>query len=315
MVIGIDIGGTNTKFGLVDETGKILLYGEMKTTGYAEPKIYVDALASHLQPLFEKAGGKANISGIGVGAPNGNLHTGCIEYAANLVWPGIIPITQLIRDATGLPTTLTNDANAAAMGEMQYGQAKGMSDFIMITLGTGVGSGIIANGKLVVGHNGFAGELGHTLIRPGGRLHPRTGLRGTLESYAGAAGIVTTALELMQSEAIPTRLSEVPPEQLTVKIIFDYAQQGDAVARKTFHQTAEILGEAFANFVLALAPEAIILFGGITHAGELLRQPIVETMEKHLLKVFQNQVKILFSALPESDTAVLGAAGLVKRGS
>ncbi|MBX2887895.1 MAG: ROK family protein [Ferruginibacter sp.] len=311
MIIGIDIGGTNTKFGLVGKDGEIAFRGSMQTTGYAQPKEYTEALVHHIQPLFEKAGGKENIKGIGIGAPNGNMYSGCIEYAANLGWEGIIPIASWINESTGLPVSLTNDANAAAMGEMHYGQGKGMQDFIVITLGTGVGSGIVANGKLIAGHNGFAGELGHTIIRPGGRLHPGTHLVGSLEMYAGAAGIVMTAIELAQSNTLPTQLNYINPKELTVKQLFEYAKKDDPVAIRTFELTGEILGEAFSNFVHTLAPEAIILFGGVTHAGELLRQPIIRSMEKHLLKVFQNQVKILYSTLPESDAAIVGAAGLI----
>ena len=311
MVIGIDIGGTNTKFGVVNSAGKILAKGEMKTTGYAQPKNFVDDLKIHLQPMIEEHGGKNNFLGIGIGAPNGNFYSGCIEHAANLEWKGIVPFTDLISSAFDIPAFLTNDANAAAMGEMQYGAAKGMKDFIVITLGTGVGSGIVANGKLIIGHDGFAGELGHTVLRPGGRLHPGTGLKGCLEMYCSAGGVVTNALELLATDPTPSILRDIDPQKLTSKQIFECAQKGDQTAIKTFEYTGELLGEALANFVMFSSPEAIILFGGLTKAGEMVRKPTKESMEKHLLKVFQNKVKILFSELDEADAAILGAGGLV----
>ncbi|RYZ20970.1 MAG: ROK family protein, partial [Sphingobacteriales bacterium] len=211
MVIGIDIGGTNTKFGVVSSSGKILTKGEMKTTGYAQPKTFVDDLKAQLQPMIDEFGGKNNFRGIGIGAPNGNFYSGCIEHAANLQWKGIVPIAEFIRSSFEIPAFLTNDANAAAMGEMQYGAAKGMKDFIVITLGTGVGSGIVANGKLIIGHDGFAGELGHTVLRPGGRLHPGTGLKGCLEMYCSAGGVVTNALELLATDPTPSMLRDIDP--------------------------------------------------------------------------------------------------------
>ncbi len=311
MVIGIDIGGTNTKFGVVNSAGKIHAKGEMKTTGYAQPKSFVDDLKADLQPMIDEYGGKNNFLGIGIGAPNGNYYSGCIEHAANLEWKGIVPIAELISSSFEIPAFLTNDANAAAMGEMRYGAAKGMKDFIVITLGTGVGSGIVANGKLIIGHDGFAGELGHTVLRPGGRLHPGTGLKGCLEMYCSAGGVVANALELLAIDPTPSLLREVDPQKLTSKQIFEYAQRGDQTAIKTFEYTGELLGEALANFVMFSSPEAIILFGGLTKAGEMVRKPTKESMEKHLLKVFQNKVKILFSELDEADAAILGAAGLV----
>ncbi len=312
LAIGIDIGGTNTKFGIVDMRGKILLKGEMKTNGYEQPKYFVDDLAANILPLLNECGGKDKVLGIGIGAPNGNYYSGCIEHAANLAWKGIIPMAKMISESLGLPAWLTNDANAAALGEMKYGAAKGMKHFIVITLGTGVGSGIVIDGKLVLGSDGFAGELGHTILRPGGRLHTGTGLKGSLEMYCSAGGVVENAMELLAIDPSPSLLRDFEGE-LTARNIFDAAQEGDQTAVKAFEYTGELLGEALANFVMFSSPEAIILFGGLANAGEMIRKPAQESMEKNLLKVFQNKVKILFSQLDEADAAILGASGLVGR--
>lgn len=311
LAIGIDIGGTNTKFGIVTSSGKILTKGEMLTTGHAYPKPYVEELKIRLQPMINECGGKGNFKGIGIGAPNGNMFSGCIEYAANLEWEGVVPIAAMVAEAFSIPALLTNDANAAAMGEMHYGAARGLKDFIVITLGTGVGSGIVTNGKLLLGHDGFAGELGHTVLRPGGRLHPGTGLRGCLEMYCSAGGLVTNALEILGEDDSPSMLRDIIEENLTAKKIFECANQGDKLSIKSFEYTGELLGEALANFVLFSSPKAIILFGGLARAGEMIRKPAKANMEKHLLKVFQNKVDILFSELDEADAAILGAAGIV----
>jgi glucokinase len=263
-----------------------------------------------LYPLIEKAGGVGRIKGIGVGAPNGNFYTGNIEYAANLVWRGIVPMSKLLKDKFQLPVTLTNDANAAAIGEMMYGAAKDMKDFIMITLGTGVGSGIVCSGKLVYGHDGFAGELGHSIIIPGGRLHEGTKKYGSLESYASATGVRLTALELLQGNR-DSLLRNYLPEEIDSKKVFEAAEQGDELAIEIFNFTGKILGTALANFVMFSSPEAIILFGGLTKAGDLILKPTREHMEANLIQVFQNKVKILFSHLKESDAAILGASALV----
>lgn len=311
LLIGIDIGGTNTKFGVVDVNGSILEKGEMKTTGHAQPKSFVEELKTKVFRMIDAHGGKDRFNGIGIGAPNGNYKSGCIEHAANLEWKGIVPIASIISEAFNLPAKLTNDANAAAMGEMRYGAAKGMKDFILITLGTGVGSGIVANGQLITGHDGFAGELGHTVIRPGGRLHPGTGLSGSLEMYCSAGGIVATAMELLASEDSQSILRNIPENELSPFLISESAAKGDEIALKTFDYTGAVLGEALANFIMFSSPEAIILFGGITKSGELIRQPVVKSMEANLLKVFQNKVKLIFSELDEADAAILGAAALM----
>lgn len=251
------------------------------------------------------------MKGIGVGAPNGNYYTGTIEYAPNLPWKGIIPLAKLIEEKFGLPVTLTNDANAAAIGEMMYGAAKGMNDFIMITLGTGVGSGIVANGKLIYGHDGFAGELGHTIVIPDGRLHKGTGKKGSLESYASATGVTLTAIEMLESSKEKSLLREIPYDKLDSKAVYEAAIQGDNLAIQIFEFTGKILGLALANAVMFSSPEAIILFGGLTKAGELILKPTKEHMEANLIKVFQNKVRILISHLKESDAAILGASALV----
>src|SRR5580704_17602997 len=217
LAIGIDIGGTGTKFGIVDRNGNVLFSSEITTRGHAQVEGFIDDLYDHMAVLIDKAGGSGRIRGIGVGAPNGNYYSGNVEYAPNLPWRGIIPLAKLIQNKFQLPTILTNDANAAAIGEMMYGAAKGMKDFIMITLGTGVGSGIVANGKLIYGHDGFAGELGHTIIIPNGRLHEGTGKRGPLEVYASATGVKLNAIEILHNSDEPSLLRDVPPEQLDSK--------------------------------------------------------------------------------------------------
>ncbi|MDZ4070699.1 MAG: ROK family protein [Sediminibacterium sp.] len=311
LAIGIDIGGTGTKFGIVDRVGNVLFSSEMSTRKHAEVETFIDELYHHLSDLIAKAGGVGRMKGIGVGAPNGNYYTGTIEYAPNLPWKGIIPLAKMIEDKFKLPVTLTNDANAAAIGEMMYGAAKGMNDFIMITLGTGVGSGIVANGKLVYGHDGFAGELGHTIIIPDGRMHDGTGKKGSLESYASATGVRLTTLELLEKSDQPSWLRNVPVDEIDSKKVYDAAMEGDELAKSIFEYTGKILGLALANFVMFSSPEAIVLFGGLTKAGDLILKPTRESMEENLIQVFQNKVKILVSHLKESDAAILGASALV----
>ena len=310
--IGIDIGGTNTKFGIVNHRGDISNVGEISSTNHDDINDFIDELYSMIKPAIKSVGGLEVIKGIGVGAPNGNYYTGTIDYAPNLQWRGIIPIAKMITNKFNKPCTLTNDANAAAIGELMYGAARGMRDFIMITLGTGVGSGIVANGQLIYGHDGFAGELGHTIIRPGGRLHWGTGMKGSLETYASATGIVITAKELLAERVNDdSLLRKLSNEEITSKKICEAAIKGDAIANEVFQVTGHILGEALANFVMFSSPEAIILFGGVIKAGKLLLDPTRESMEKNLLPIFQNKVKLLFSELKESDAAILGASALV----
>ena len=310
LAIGIDIGGTGTKFGIVDRDGNVLFTGEMSTKKHKDIEGYIDELHGHLGELIEKAGGIGRIRGIGVGAPNGNFYTGNIEYAPNLPWSGIIPIAKMMSDKFKLPVTLTNDANAAAIGEMMYGAAKGMRDFIMITLGTGVGSGIVANGQLIYGHDGFAGELGHTIVIPDGRIHQGTKKRGSLESYASATGVRLTALEMLENSTEDSLLRAADKETLDSKVVYDAAIKGDKLALEIFEFTGKILGLALANAVMFSSPEAIILFGGLTKSGDLILKPTRKHMEENLIQVFQNKVKILVSHLKESDAAILGASAL-----
>lgn len=310
LAIGIDIGGTNTKFGIVNHRGDILEKGEIKTDEYPNVHSFIDALHEKLAPMLEKHGTGAVLKGIGMGAPNGNYYTGKIEYAPNLHWQGVVPIAQLTTEKFGVTCKLTNDANAAAMGEMMYGAARGMKDFIMITLGTGVGSGIVANGHMIYGHDGFAGELGHIVVRPGGRKHWSTNAQGSLEAYCSATGITITAKKL-RAENPKSLLNEIPEEEIDSKAVYDAAMKGDATAIEVFRYTGQILGEALANFIMFSSPEAIILFGGVIKSGDFILNPTREHMEKNLLPIFQNKVRLVFSELKEADAAILGASALV----
>ena len=309
-VIGIDMGGTNTAFGIVDARGEILKRGAIKTAKHDDVNLYIDELYNGLLPLIEEAGGIDKIKGIGMGAPNGNFYTGNIEFAPNLPWKGVIPVAKLLAEKFKVPAAVTNDANAAAVGEMTYGAARGMKDFIMITLGTGVGSGIVANGQLIYGHDGFAGELGHTtIVRNNGRLCG-CGKYGCLETYTSATGVARTAREILETRKDDSLLRSIPLESITSKDVFEAAEKGDAIAKEIFEFTGRMLGEAFADFVAFSAPEAIILFGGLTKAGDLILNPIRENMEKNLLKIWKGKIKLLFSSLSEADSAVLGASAL-----
>jgi glucokinase len=310
--IGIDVGGTTTKFGVVNNKGEILVQGRIPSNEHDFIEDFIQELFLKLSPMINDVGGIENIIGIGMGAPNGNIYSGTIEYAPNLKWKGIIPMADLIAKKFGVPAKLTNDANAAAVGEMMYGCTKNMKHFITITLGTGVGSGIVIDGKIVVGHDGFAGELGHTIIRPGGRIHKNTGMRGSLESYASATGVRETAIELLtQFPDKESLLRNYTINELTSQTVFECAMQGDPIANEIFEFTGQILGESLANFVMFSSPEAIVLFGGLTKAGNLLLNPTRQAMEANLLPIFKNKVKLIFSELNESDAAILGASALV----
>ena len=307
--VGIDIGGTNTVFGIVDEQGHILSHDGIKTKDYPDINVYADTVAGHLRSLIEAAGGIELINGIGVGAPNANYYTGQIEQAPNLPWKGTVPLARMLRERLPLPVTLTNDANAAALGEMTYGVARGMKDFIMITLGTGVGSGIVINGRLVYGHDGFAGELGHVIVRHGGRLCG-CGRRGCLETYCSATGIVRTVHEMLSSTDTPSLLRDIPLDKVTSKDIYDAAEQGDKLALEIFRFTGTVLGEAFADFIAFSSPEAIVLFGGLAKAGEYIMAPIREAMDANVMSIYKGKTRLLPSALTDSDAAVLGASAL-----
>ena len=310
--VGIDVGGTTTKFGIVNNEGEIIEQDRIPSNEHDIVEDFIDDLYDKLMPMIERAGGVKNFIGIGMGAPNGNIYTGTIEYAPNLKWKGIIPIADLIHKKFGLNTKLTNDANAAAMGEMMYGACKNRKHFITITLGTGVGSGIVIDGKIVVGHDGFAGELGHTIIRPGGRLHNGTGLRGSLESYASATGVRDTAIEMLtRHPEQASLLRNYSLNELTSESVYECAMQGDNIANQIFEFTGQILGESLANFIMFSSPAAIVLFGGLTKSGNLLLNPTRKHMEANLLPIFKNKVELIFSELKESDAAILGASALV----
>lgn len=310
--IGIDIGGTNTYFGLVDREGKILLKDVVKTLDFSDPKELVDVVSEKINSslaLLLPAAADSELIGVGVGAPNANYFRGTIENAPNLKWKGVVPLAEFFTEKLKIPAVLTNDANAAALGEMYFGGAKKMKDFIFITLGTGLGSGIVVNGQLVYGHDGFAGELGHTIIIQHGR-QCGCGRKGCLEQYCSATGIVNTYLEILKSEN-HNALKEVDISSITSKYIYEMALKGDEAAFYAFNYTGELLGFALANSVAYTSPEAIFLFGGLVKAGEMLFNPTQLSFEKNLLNNYKGKVKILPSSLPENDAAILGAASLI----
>ncbi|MDL2303476.1 ROK family protein, partial [Dysgonomonas sp. OttesenSCG-928-D17] len=276
---------------------------------YREINDYVNHLSAGVQEIIDQVGGTGNIKGIGVGAPNGNFFTGCIEFAPNLPWKGVIPLAQMLTDKLNIPVALTNDANAAAIGEMTYGAARGMKDFIVITLGTGVGSGIVVNGQLVYGHDGFAGELGHTTAIRDGRMCG-CGKKGCLETYSSATGVARTAREYLENKKDPSLLRELDPAEITSKDVYDAAIKGDKLAKEIFEFTGQVLGESFADFVAFSSPEAIILFGGLIKSGKFIFDPVRKHMEESMLPIYRNKIKLLMSELKESDAAVLGASAL-----
>ncbi len=309
-VVGIDIGGTNSVIGLVSRDGQVIATTSIKTQSYPEFSQYADALSDAIKSLIDANGGIEKVQGVGVGAPNANFYSGNIEYAANLPWKGIVPFAKEISKRVGLPVSLTNDANAAAIGEMTYGVARGMKDFIMITLGTGVGSGIVANGQMIYGHDGFAGELGHCIVMRNGR-QCGCGNCGCLETYASATGVARTAREFLEKRANEdSLLRKIPVKDITSKDVFDAAKGGDQLAKDIFAFTGEILGQSLADFVKFSSPEAFVLFGGLAKSGDLLIEPIKKAMEANLMPIFRNKVKILLSGMKEADAAVLGASAL-----
>jgi len=314
--IGIDIGGTNTAFGIVDRRGEILFQDRIHTREYDQPETFIEAIRQHLAPHIDPLG-KDHFSGIGAGAPNANYYSGAIELAPNLSWKGTIPLRQLLHDAFDLPVTITNDANATAIGEMIYGSAKGMKDFIIITLGTGVGSGFVANGQLIYGHDGFAGELGHVIAVRDGRACG-CGRKGCLETYSSATGIVRTALEWLEQRNLaaepgqPDWLQTVYANsgEISSSGIHKAALAGDPLAVEIFEFTGKILGQALADAVAITSPEAIILFGGLAKAGDFILKPTKKYMEDNLLAIFKNKIEIIPSGLSERDAAILGSAAL-----
>ena len=309
-VVGIDIGGTNTVFGIVDARGSILATGSIKTQKYTEITDYVNALHEELSRLLAQENVTDQIAGIGIGAPNGNYFNGTIEFAPNLPWKGVIPLAQMVREKFNIPVTITNDANAAAIGEMTYGAARGVKDFIMITLGTGVGSGIVINGQMVYGHDGFAGELGHVIVRRGNGRLCGCGRTGCLEAYTSATGVARTAREFLELRNDESTLRQLPIQEITSKDVYDAAVSGDKLSQDIFEYTGTILGEAFADFIAFSSPKMIVLFGGLAKSGELIMRPIREAMEKNLLAIYKGKVKLVLSELKESDAAVLGASAL-----
>jgi glucokinase len=306
LALGIDIGGTNTIYGVVNEQGEVLVQGEISTKGHTTADEFIDTLFFKFNEVCSTEM-YANVVRIGVGAPNGNYYSGNIEHAANLEWKGIIPLAKLVEEKFNRPTKITNDANAAAMGEMMYGAAKGMNDFIMVTLGTGVGSGFVANGKLIYGHDGFAGELGHVIsIRDGRKCG--CGRKGCLETYTSATGIVTTANEFLQQTSQESSLRLL--KDISSKDIFKAAQQKDAIAMEIFNYTGKILGQTLADAVAITSPEAIILFGGLAQAGSFIFEPTQKAMEENLLINYKGKVKLIPSLLKDSNVAILGSAAL-----
>lgn len=309
-VLGIDIGGTNTVFGLVDTRGKVIASSSIKTGKHSKFADYLEELYTEATRLIEAADATDKVHGIGIGAPNANYYTGYIEDGVNLAWPCPIPLAQLVSEKFGIPTAITNDANAAALGEMTYGAARGMKDFIMITLGTGVGSGIVINGQVVYGHDGFAGELGHVIMkRNNGRLCG-CGRTGCLEAYCSATGVARSAREFLEVRTEPSLLRNLPVDQITSKDVYDAAMQGDQLAKDIFTYTGTILGEAMADMMAFSSPQAFILFGGLAKSGELLMKPLREAMDKNMMRMFRGKAKVLLSELKEADAAVLGASAL-----
>jgi glucokinase len=307
LALGIDIGGTNTSFGIVDATGNILVKGSMPTRGDTVED-YIEALKNNLAPLFDQVG-HGNIAGVGIGVPNGDFLTGEVVFAPNLPWKGIIPLAKLASGALHLKAVLNNDANAAAIGEMHYGAARGMKDFIMVTLGTGLGGGFVANGRMIYGHDGLAGELGHVIAIRGGR-RCNCGRDGCLERYASATGIVITAEEWLEERNDETVLRKNKGE-VTAKMIHEAAEAGDAFALALFEYTGKILGLVLADMVAITSPKAIILFGGLARSGELILGPTRRHMEENLLHIYKNKTAVIHSALPGADAAILGASALV----
>ena len=308
-VIGLDLGGTNSEFGIVDQNANIVASTRVKTAGHGDINQYVDDCVAALRPIIDQVGGIEKIHAMGIGAPNGNYYSGSIEFAPNLPWKGKIPLAQMFSERLGIPVRLTNDANAAAMGEMQYGVAKGMQNFIMITLGTGVGSGIVVNGQMVLGCDGMAGELGHVIVEKDGR-QCGCGRKGCLEAYCSATGVARTAREIIEKTDKPTILREIPLDKIESKDVAIAAGKGDEVAKQIFEETGRILGEACANFAAFSSPEAFVFFGGLTKAGDLIMEPIKRAYDATVLRIFRDKAKFLVSELDGAGAAVLGASAL-----
>lgn len=309
LTIGIDIGGTNTKYGIVDREGNILHQGNIPTTDFEDFPDYFDAMADALREATKLLPGNHRLVGMGIGAANGNYYTGTIDKATNLKWKGVLPLAKMFKDELGIPCVLTNDANAAAVGEMIYGNAKGMKDFIVITLGTGLGSGFVSNGHLINGHHGIAGEVGHTAVNPAGR-YCNCGKRGCLETYASATGIKRTVYKLLADHLEPSELRGISFDNLNTKMITEAAIRGDMVAKECFEYTGRILGMKLAETAVHTDPEAIFLFGGLAMAGDLIFKPTIRHMEENLMPLYRGKIKVLPSALQNQAAPILGASSL-----
>ncbi len=309
-VIGIDMGGTNTAFGLVDARGTVLASSSIKTAKHSNINDYIDELYEAITRLLKENHAEGKVQGIGIGAPNSSYYTGMIEETANLPWPCPIPLAKLVSDKFGIQCIITNDANAAAIGEMTYGVARGMKDFIMITLGTGVGSGIVVNGQVVYGHDGFAGELGHVIMkRTNGRICG-CGRTGCLEAYCSAPGVARTAREFLEIRKDDSLLRSYPIDEITSKDVYDCAIQDDKLAKEIFEYTGEMLGQALADFCCFSSPEAFVIFGGLSKSGDLLMKPVREAYEKNILPCYKGKTKIILSEMKDADAAILGASAL-----
>lgn len=311
-VVGIDVGGQTSKIGVVDARGDVLAQTVIRSDIYGDSaEAFIDALAEAVKSCIKDAGKEGQIRGIGVGAPNGNYYTGEVAFAPNLAWAAkkAVKFAELLTaKMDGIPVSLTNDANAAAVGEMTYGAARGMKNFIMITLGTGVGSGIVIDGKIVYGHDGFAGELGHVnVVRHNGRACG-CGRTGCLEAYCSAMGVARTAREWLEMSDEPSLLREC--EKITSKDVYEAAKEGDKLALRIFDYTGTLLGTALSDFIAFSAPEAIVLFGGLARSKEFLTEPITKAMNDNVLNIWKNKVKLVYSSLKESDAAILGASAL-----
>jgi glucokinase len=307
IVAGIDIGGTNTKLGLVDEEGKILMHKTVQTARYPDAEMFANEISSLLLSEARKIR-NSELCGLGIGSPNANYYTGQVEFAPNLPWKGKVPLAQYFKDTTSLPVAITNDAKAAALGEMVFGGAKGMKHFLFVTLGTGLGSGIVSSGSLVYGHDGFAGEMGHMIIKDQSNRLCGCGRYGCLETYVSATGLRKSYMKFLAER---DKRAEEPPENIDAKYIFDRAQLGDRDALASFEYTGHILGLALANASALFSPEAIFLFGGLTKAGDYIFNPTKISFEKNLLKIYKGKINILSSSLQESDAAILGSASLI----